>query len=173
MLAAVRCWSIWPVLRHGFVNFDDPDYITENPHVQSGLTWHGLVWAFQIGFASNWHPLTWISHMLDCQLFGLNPAGHHLVNMLFHAANAVLLFPLLNRLDRRAWRSAFVAAFFAWHPLRVESVAWAAERKDVLCGFFWMLTLLAYTRFANLSKAPKSKVQNLLFRWRSSFSPAA
>jgi len=147
-LAVVTLAVYWPITRHGFVNFEDPPYITENPNIQSGLTWHGLVWAFQIGYAAYWQPLTWISHMIDCQLFGLNPAGHHFINILFHAANAVLLFLLLNRLTGAMWRSAFVAAFFAWHPLRVESVAWAAERKDVLSAFFWMLTLLAYTRYA-------------------------
>jgi protein O-mannosyl-transferase len=149
----------WPITRHDFVNFDDPSYITENPNVRAGLTWHGLAWAFQIGYAAYWQPLTWISHMIDCQLFGLNPAGHHLVNILFHTANVLLLFLLLKNLTGAMWRSALVAAFFAWHPLRVESVAWATERKDVLSGFFWMLTLLAYARFANLSKvqSPKSK----------------
>jgi hypothetical protein len=152
VLAAVTLAVYWPVTRHGFINFDDPPYITENPNVQSGLTWHGLAWAFQIGYAAYWQPLTWISHMLDCQLFGLHAAGHHFVNILFHAANAVLLFLLLNRLTGAAWRSAFVAAFFAWHPLRVESVAWAAERKDVLSGFFWMLTLLTYARFVQKSE---------------------
>jgi tetratricopeptide (TPR) repeat protein len=145
-LATVTLAVYWPVTRHGFIYFDDPPYITDNPTVQSGLTWHGLVWAFQIGYAAYWQPLTWISHMMDCQLFGLNPAGHHFVNILFHIANVLLLFLLLNRLTGSMWRSAFVAAFFAWHPLRVESVAWAAERKDVLSGFFWMLTLLAYAR---------------------------
>ncbi len=160
VLAAVTLLVYLPVLHNGFINYDDPDYITNNPHVRAGLTLQGLVWAFQIGYAAYWQPLTWISHMVDCQLFGLNPAGHHLVNILFHVANSVLLFLLLNRMTGATWRSAFVAAFFAWHPLRVESVAWAAERKDVLSGFFWMLTLLAYERFANLSKvhSPKSKV---------------
>jgi len=148
VLALVTVLVYLPVLHNGFINYDDPDYITNNPHVRAGLTWSGLAWAFQIGYAAYWQPLTWISHMLDCQLFGLNPAGHHFVNVLFHAANAVLLFLLLNRLTGASWRSAFVAAFFAWHPLRVESVAWAAERKDVLSGFFWMLTLLAYAGYA-------------------------
>jgi hypothetical protein len=159
-LAAVTLAVYWPVTRHGFINFDDPPYITENPNVRAGLTWHGLAWAFQIGYAAYWQPLTWISHMVDCQLFGTNAAGHHFVSILFHAANAVLLFLLLTRLTGSTWRSAFVAAFFVWHPLRVESVAWAAERKDVLSGFFWMLTLLAYARFAEESKvqSPKSKV---------------
>src|ERR1035441_8242306 len=131
-LAAVTLLVYLPVLHNGFVNYDDPDYITNNPHVQAGLSWPGIVWAFQSGEASTWHPLTWISHMADCQLFGLNPAGHHLTSLLFHTANTLLLFFLLNRLTGALWRSAFVAALFAWHPLHVESVAWASERKDVL-----------------------------------------
>jgi len=138
----------WPVLHHDFVILDDQAYITDNPHVQSGLTAAGLAWAFQIGYAAYWHPLTWISHMLDCQLYGLHPAGHHLTSLLFHIANTLLLFAWLNQLTGAVWRSAFVAAFFAWHPLHVESVAWACERKDVLSAFFWMLALIAYTRYA-------------------------
>ena len=137
-----------PVLWHGFINYDDPDYILNNSHVKAGLTWPGIVWAFKSGHADNWHPLTWISHMLDCQLFGLNPGAHHLMNVLFHAANTVLLFILLNYMTGAIWRSAFVAALFAWHPLHVESVAWASERKDVLSAFFWMVTLLCYARYA-------------------------
>ncbi len=137
-----------PVLWHGFINYDDPDYILDNSHVKPGLTWSGIVWAFRSSYSANWHPLTWISHMADCQFFGLNPAGHHLVNVLFHTANTLLLFILLNQLTGAIWRSAFVAALFAWHPLHVESVAWAAERKDVLSAFFWMLTLIAYSGYA-------------------------
>jgi protein O-mannosyl-transferase len=150
----------WPVTDHRFINFDDDQYVTGNFHVNAGLTWSGIVWAFQSGYAHNWHPLTWISHMLDCQLFGLNPAGHHLTNLLFHIANSVLLFLFLNRTTGTTWRSGFVAALFAWHPVHVESVAWVAERKDVLSTFFWMLTLLAYARFLEESKArsPKPKV---------------
>jgi hypothetical protein len=169
-LAAITFLVYSPMLWHGFVNYDDPDYITGNAHVKAGLTWPGIIWAFQSGDAANWHPLTWISHMTDCQLFGVNPAGHHLTNLLFHIANTLLLFLLLNKLTGAIWRSFFVAALFAWHPLHVESVAWASERKDVLSAFFWMLTLLAYSRFADLSKvqlaapersdggSPKSKV---------------
>ena len=163
-LAAVTLLVYSPVLWHGFVIYDDPDYITGNAHVKAGLTWPGIVWAFTTGDAANWHPLTWISHMADWQLFGSNPAGHHLTNLLFHTANSLLLFILLNQLTGAIWRSFFVAALFAWHPLHVESVAWASERKDVLSAFFWMLTLLAYVRFANLSKvqSPKSKVFYIL-----------
>jgi tetratricopeptide (TPR) repeat protein len=137
-----------PVIHNGFTNFDDGVYIPENSHVVSGLNWRNIVWSFTHFYAGYWAPLTWISHMIDCQLFGLNPAAHHMVNVLIHAANTVLLFTLLNRLTGSLWRSAFVAATFAWHPLRVESVAWACERKDVLCAFFWMLTLLCYSRHA-------------------------
>jgi len=146
-LALVTTALYWPITHHDFVNFDDDDYITNNSHVQAGLTWAGVIWAFQTGAAANWHPLTWLSHMLDCQLYGLNPGGHHSTNLLFHAANTLLLFLWLRQITGALWRSAFVAALFAWHPLHVESVAWAAERKDVLSAFFWMLTLMAYTRY--------------------------
>ena len=135
-----------PAAHHGFTLFDDNDYVTENPMVENGLTWAGVKWAFTTGHASNWHPLTWISHMADCQMAGLNPSVPHCENVLFHAANAVLLFALLLRLTDLIWPSAFVAALFAWHPLHVESVAWIAERKDVLSTFFALLTLLAYTK---------------------------
>jgi tetratricopeptide (TPR) repeat protein len=137
-----------PAAHHGFTLYDDSDYVTDNPMVENGLTWAGVKWAFTTGHASNWHPLTWISHMADCQLAGLNPSVPHCVNILFHAANAVLLFALLLRLTDLIWPSAFAAALFAWHPLHVESVAWIAERKDVLSTFFALLTLLAYTRYA-------------------------
>ena len=147
-LALVTTALYWPMTHHNFVNFDDDDYITNNSHVQAGLTWAGVIWAFQTGAAANWHPLTWLSHMLDCQLYGLNPGGHHSTNLIFHVANTLLLFLLLRQLTGALWRSAFVAALFAWHPLHVESVAWAAERKDVLSAFFWMLALMAYTRYA-------------------------
>ncbi len=137
-----------PVAHHGFVNYDDNDYVTENRVVQNGLTWAGVEWAFTTGHASNWHPLTWLSHMTDCSLFGLNAGAHHVVNTLFHALNAALLFALLFRLTGALWPSAFVAALFAWHPLHVESVAWISERKDVLSTFFAWLALLAYVRYA-------------------------
>ena len=159
-LALVTAALYWPMLHHQFINIDDDQYLVSNPHLQAGLTWSELGWAFRTGYAANWHPLTWISHMLDCQLFGLNPGGHHLVNLLFHITNTLLLFFWLNQLTGALWRSAFVAALFAWHPLHVESVAWAAERKDVLSAFFWMLALIAYTRYAREAKVqgPKSKV---------------
>ena len=137
-----------PVIGLNFLTFDDDCYVTRNPQVVGGLTWAGLRWAFTHAHCANWHPLTWLSHMLDCQLYGLNPAGHHLTNLLFHATNAVLLFLWLRSLTAAFWRSAFVAALFALHPLHVESVAWVAERKDVLSSFFGLLTLMAYARYA-------------------------
>ncbi|MGD0650692.1 MAG: tetratricopeptide repeat protein [Verrucomicrobiia bacterium] len=137
----------WPVRHFDFVNYDDSYYVYENPRVRGGLTLEGLAWAFSTNYRSNWHPLTWLSHMLDCQLFGLDAGAHHLVNVLFHVASVLLLFHVLNRMTTAPWRSAFVAAVFALHPLRVESVAWVAERKDVLSGFFWMLTVWAYVRY--------------------------
>jgi hypothetical protein len=132
-----------------FVNLDDGDYVTSNPDVQHGLSWHFVKWAFTTRHAANWHPLTWFSHMIDCSLYGLKPAGHHLTSLLLHLANSVLLFLLLNRMTGALWRSAWVAAIFALHPLRVESVVWVAERKDVLSTFFWMLTVGAYVRYAD------------------------
>ncbi len=134
----------WQTADYGFINLDDRPYVSENPHVQHGLSLGGITWAFSSFYASNWHPLTWISHMADCQLFGLNAGRHHLVNVFFHIANTILLFLILNRMTRALWQSAFVAALFALHPLHVESVAWAAERKDVLSTLFWMLTMGAY-----------------------------
>jgi tetratricopeptide (TPR) repeat protein len=154
----------WPMLRNGFTNFDDDAYITGNPHVKAGLTWSGVVWAFKTDRGALWFPLTWVSHMLDCQLYGLNPGGHHLTNLLFHIANTLLLFLLLNHLTGALWRSGFVAALFAWHPLHVESVAWAAERKDVLSAFFWMLTLLAYTRYVTSGKWQVTRTASFLSR---------
>jgi protein O-mannosyl-transferase len=148
LLALITLLAYLPASRDGFVNYDDQDYVTENSVVQKGLTWTGIKWAFTTSHASNWHPITWLSHMADCELFGLNPGAHHLVNVLFHTANAVLLLVLLLRLTGELWPSLFVAALFAWHPLHVESVAWISERKDVLSTFFALLTLLAYTRYA-------------------------
>jgi protein O-mannosyl-transferase len=147
-LALLTLLVYLPATRDNFINYDDNDYVTENSVVQNGLTWAGIKWAFTTGHASNWHPLTWLSHMTDCELFRLNPGGHHLVNVLFHAANTVLLFSLLLRLTGALWPCAFIAALFAWHPLHVESVAWVAERKDVLSTFFALLTLLSYVRYA-------------------------
>ena len=134
----------WQVHDHEFINLDDCDYVTENLHVQKGFSRESVVWAFTTTHAANWHPLTWLSHMLDCQLYDLDPRGHHLTNVFFHLLNTLLLFFLLKRMTGCIWRSGFVAALFALHPLHVESVAWVAERKDVLSTFFWMLTIWAY-----------------------------
>ncbi len=134
--------------RNDFVKFDDPEYITENTRIQSGLTLDGIVWAFTSGEAANWHPLTWISHMIDIQLFGLNPAGHHLHSLVLHILATLMLFWVLHRMTGAAWPSVFVALAFGVHPAHVESVAWGAERKDVLCAFFWMLTMVAYVWYA-------------------------
>ena len=133
-------------MRHaGFVHFDDPDYVTANPIVQQGLGPGGVVWAFTTDHAGNWFPLTWLSHMLDVSLFGLDPRGHHATSVLLHALSAVLLFDLLRRATGSAWRSALAAALFAWHPLRVESVAWIAERKDVLSVALGLASMRAWS----------------------------
>ena len=134
--------------RHDFIRLDDGVYVTENPVVQLGLSWSNIVWAFTTFSAGNWHPLTWISHMIDCQVFGFRPGWHHLINVLLHAANTALLFVALRSMTKGTWRSALVAALFALHPLHVESVAWIAERKDVSSTFFGFLALLAYTKYA-------------------------
>lgn len=148
-IAVLCCIVFGKAGRFGFTNFDDQDYVYENPEIISGLTWHGITWAFTHVHADNWHPLTSISHMLDCQLFGVNAGAHHLINVLLHAATAVLLFLVLWKMTTAIWRSAFVAAIFAVHPLRVESVAWVAERKDLLSGLFFVLTVAAYFRYAS------------------------
>ena len=146
MVATLALYN--PVNRHPFVNYDDDRYITENPHVHNGLTWRTITWAFTATEQGNWHPLTWLSHALDYQLFHQNPAGHHLTSLLIHAANAVLLFLFLMYATRRLGPSLFVAALFALHPINVESVAWVAERKNVLCTFFFFATLIAYCWYA-------------------------
>jgi protein O-mannosyl-transferase len=148
LLAAITWFAFGQTLRHEFINYDDDQYVFANPHVTRGLSLEGIVWAFTHFHSANWHPLTWISHMLDCQFYGLNPAGHHFTNILIHAATAILLFLVLRQMTGALWRSAFVAAVFAIHPLRVESVAWVSERKDLLCGLFFMLTIGAYERYA-------------------------
>ncbi len=141
-------WAIFAQTGHSqFVNYDDPLYVLENAHVRSGLSWRGIEWAFTHVHSQNWHPLTTMSHMLDCQLFGLNSGAQHLVNVFWHGIAALLLFILLRQATGSVWRSVFVAAVFAIHPLRVESVAWISERKDVLSGALFMLTLLAYVHW--------------------------
>jgi protein O-mannosyl-transferase len=157
LLALATLLVYLPVAGHGFSLFDDDDYITQNPVVQTGATWAGVKWAFTTLHASNWHPLTWLSHMADCELFGLNPGAHHLVNALFHAVNTALLFTLLFRLTAARAPAAFVAALFAWHPLHVESVAWVSERKDVLSTCFGLLALLAYARYAQKQPRVESR----------------
>jgi len=137
----------WQVLNSDFVNYDDPMYVTENEHVQAGLTWKGVVWAFSGGYASNWHPVTWLSHMADCELFGLNPCRHHLTSLLLHIANTLLLFFVLKKMTGAMGASGFAAAVFALHPLHVQSVAWVAERKDVLSTLFWLLTMWTYVSY--------------------------
>jgi hypothetical protein len=137
-----------PIRHNGFVNYDDGKYITENPNVNNGISRQSLGWAFTKPHFFMWHPLTTISHIVDCQLFGLNPLGHHSASVLIHIANALLLFWILNNLTGVTWASAFVAAVFALHPIQVESVAWAAERKTVLSGLFWLLTMAVYIRYA-------------------------
>ncbi len=157
LLAAVTLAVYWPVTGYEFVNYDDTDFIAYNPVIQAGITATGLHYALSAEVARNWHPLTVISHMLDCQLFGPRAGWHHLTSVLFHIANSILLFLLLRRMTAAFWRSALVAALFAWHPLHVESVAWVAERKDVLSAFFWWLTLWAWLGWASASKNPGSK----------------
>ena len=136
-----------PVGGYEFINFDDPLYLVENDQVKKGLTFEGVRWSFTTMHAANWHPVTWLSHMLDVQLYGMNAGGHHLTNVIFHILNSLLLFLLLNRMTSALWRSAMVAALFAVHPLHVESVAWISERKDVLSAFFGFLALLAYAEY--------------------------
>ena len=140
--------TYWPVQKYDFVNFDDDEYVFDNPHVKTGLTLKNIVWAFTKSHSANWHPLTWVSHMVDSELFGLNAGGHHLMNLYIHLANVLLLFFLLKKITAATWRSAFVAALFALHPLHVESVAWISERKDVLSAFFLFLAIGAYYDYA-------------------------
>jgi tetratricopeptide (TPR) repeat protein len=143
-LAVLTVVVFWPSCGNDFVNYDDPEYVTRNPHVQAGLTFASIGWALTTTDAANWHPLTWLSLEFDAQLFGINAFAFHLTNLLLHAAATALLFFFFASVTGALWRSASVAALFALHPLHVESVAWVAERKDVLSGVFWMLTMLAY-----------------------------
>ena len=164
LLSALTLATFWPVIGHDFVNYDDGPFVTQNAHVLSGLNWGNVAWAFRTGFGGNWQPVTWLSHILDVQCFGLKPGWHHWTSLLLHVANTGLLFLLLQRMTGSAWRSAAVAALFSLHPLHVESVAWVAERKDVLSAFFFMLTLLAYARYA------EGRMQNAEVRSRESES---
>jgi protein O-mannosyl-transferase len=153
-------YRVWT---YDFVNYDDPDYVCENQHIQAGLTFTTVKWAFTSGYAANWHPLTWLSHTLDWQIFGSNAGGHHLVNLLFHIANTLLLFIVLKQMTGALWRSAFVAALFALHPLHVESVAWVSERKDVLSTFFWILTMWMYLRYVKCPNVARYLLTLLTF----------
>lgn len=148
LLAVMTLAAYWPVRGHDFLDYDDDLYVTANRHVRQGLTWDNVSWAFRAGHAKNWHPVAWISHMADVELFGMEAGAHHWINVAFHVLNVLLLFYFLRKTTGFMWRSAFVAAFFALHPLHVESVAWIAERKDLLCAFFWILTMIAYAEYA-------------------------
>jgi Tetratricopeptide repeat. len=154
--------TYWPVQKYDFVNFDDNEYVFDNPHVKTGLTFENVVWAFTKSHSANWHPLTWISHMVDCEFFGLNAGGHHLINLYIHLVNTLLLFFLLKKMTAATWRSAFVAALFALHPLHVESVAWISERKDVLSTFFLFLTIGAYCDYVQRPR-PASYLRTVLW----------
>jgi tetratricopeptide (TPR) repeat protein len=162
-LVAITWFVFGQTLRHDFVSYDDHIYIQDNAIVGSGLSTEGLIWAFTHSHASNWHPLTTLSHMLDCQLYGLNAGGHHLTNVILHTISVLLLFLVLKQMTGALWRSAFVAALFAIHPLHVESVAWIAERKDVLSAVFFMLTLAAYARYTRAPSPARYLLVALLF----------
>src|ERR1039458_4588237 len=152
LLGLVTLALYWPATGFGFINYDDPTFVTANAHVQGGLNWEGVKWAFGLTGGDYWHPLTWLSLMSDVSIFGQGARGFHFTNVAFHAANGVLLFLLLQMLTGALWRSVVVAALFALHPLRVESVAWVTERKDVLSGCFGLLTLIFYARYAQGQK---------------------
>jgi len=152
----------WQVREFSFVNYDDDSYVTDNPHVRDGLTFENVAWAFTTGHASNWLPMTWLSHMLDCQLYGLDPAGHHLTSVVLHILNSFLLFGAFRTMTGHVWQSGFAAALFALHPLHVESVAWVAERKDVLSTVFWMLTIWSYADYVASKVASKARRAYLL-----------
>ena len=155
LLAVVATWVFLPATGFGFVNYDDPDYVRDNPRVRAGLTAEGIAWAFGTTHAGNWHPLTWLSHMADVELFGLDPGRHHAAGLALHVLSAVLLLLLVRAWTGSVGVAAAVAALFAWHPAHVESVAWLSERKDVLCALFLWLTLAAYTAYAR--RAPEAR----------------
>ncbi len=164
VLLVAAIFAVYSQVRsYDFVQYDDPTYITGNSHVRAGLTSEGFAWAFTSAGVDNWFPLTWLSHMTDCQLFGLQSGWHHLMNVLLHALAALLLFAAMKRLTGARWPSAFVAVLFAVHPLHVESVAWIAERKDVLCACFWFLTLWCYARYVERPGAVRYALVLLAF----------
>jgi len=162
LLGLIALAVYWHVTNHEFIYYDDPLYVIENHHVRAGLTLKSFAWSFNFKEKDRtyWHPLTWLSHILDCQLYGLNPGMHHLTNLVLHVASSILLFLVLSRMTGALWKSAFVAALFALHPLNVDSVAWVAERKNVLSTFFWMLTMLTYAYY---SKQPNTYKYLLTF----------
>ncbi|MBM4103758.1 MAG: tetratricopeptide repeat protein [Planctomycetes bacterium] len=162
-LAASTLLVFWQVRTFDFVDFDDHDYVYNNQHVSGGLTWDGIIWAFTSGHAFNWHPMTWLSLMLDCELFGVNPGRMHIVNVVLHLANTLLLFAVLSKMTGSLWPSAFVAAAFALHPMHVESVAWITERKDVLSTFFLLLTLAAYAGYVKRPSVFKYIISLIFF----------
>src|SRR5438067_2436384 len=164
LLLVALVWVVFgQTLTYDFVNYDDETYVYGNAVVTAGLSAHGLVQAFTDTRTGNWHPLTIISHMLDCRFYDLRAGGHHFTNVILHTAAVLLLFFVLRETTGAVWRSAFVAALFAVHPLRAESVAWIAERKDVLSAFFFTLTLLAYARYARRPSAVRYFVVSILF----------
>ena len=161
LLLVILTLSVYiQIKNHDFINLDDTEYVTDNSHVREGIKLKTVTWAFGSTHASNWHPLTWLSHMMDCQLFGVDPGRHHLINLLLHIINTLLLFIVLKKMTGSLWQSGFVASLFAIHPLHVESVAWISERKDVLSTLFWMLTMWSYTFYV---KAPDIKRYILVF----------
>jgi Flp pilus assembly protein TadD len=166
-LVGLVVWTFWPSVSNGFVNLDDPLYVYENAHVLAGLTWQGIGWAFTTLDGGLWHPLTWLSLMLDCQIFGLRAGYHHLTSLLLHAATTLLVFLTFRRMTSATWRSVAIAVLFGLHPLHVESVAWVADRKDVLGALFWMLALLAYVIYVEQSKA-RDKESAASIRFHSS-----
>src|SRR5260221_4540887 len=163
VLLAIIVAIYWPVARFEFINYDDAEYVSENGRVQAGWTADNVVWAFQTTFFDDWHPLTWLSYMLDSEVFGLKAGGFHLENAVLHLLNSLLLFGAVRRMTGARWPSALVAALFAAHPSHVESVAWVSERKDVLSGLFWMLTLWAYGWYARRPRAAPYLLALLFF----------
>lgn len=162
-LASLTALVYWQLSEHEFLMYDDYGYVVTNFHIQPGITWENIVWAFTQGYVANWHPLTWISHMLDFQLFGFDPAGHHVHNVLLHILVSLLLFLVLERMTGGFWQSAFVAAVFALHPLHVESVAWVSERKDTLSALFWILTMAGYDAYVKKPVAWRYVLVLILF----------
>ncbi|MEI2722024.1 MAG: hypothetical protein V9H26_00320 [Verrucomicrobiota bacterium] len=169
ILAIVTLAGYWRVSQFGFVDFDDQEYVKDNPHVQNGLSADNLRWAFTRVYACNWHPLTWISHMLDCQFFGLNASAQHLINLGLHIVNTLLLLMLLWQMTGATWRSALVAGLFALHPCHVESVAWISERKDVLSTFFALLALLVYVQKVVAARLPAGQSSVGMLRLRDTW----